>query len=38
MTELKVGSRLGSASCPVEIIVMRSPSTPVELCCGGVIQ
>ena len=32
---LKVGSRLKSAVCSTEVIVVRAPSTDVALSCGG---
>ncbi len=35
MNDLAVGQRLRSAGCDGEIIVVRPPETPVELCCGG---
>jgi hypothetical protein len=31
----KVGDRLGSAACDTEVIVVRPPTTDVELTCGG---
>ncbi|MCW2652726.1 MAG: hypothetical protein QOE41_4724 [Mycobacterium sp.] len=34
MTELSVGKRLRSQMCETEVIVIRAPQTPVELCCG----
>jgi len=34
--ELKAGSRLRSAVCDTEVIVVRAPSDPVVLECGGV--
>jgi hypothetical protein len=35
MTEIKPGSRWKSAVCDTEVVVVRSPSTPVALACGG---
>ena len=32
---LKVGDRLRSAVCATEVIVVRAPSSPVALTCGG---
>jgi hypothetical protein len=34
--ELKPGTKLRSAVCSTEVIVVRPPADPVELCCGGV--
>ena len=33
--ELRAGSRLKSAVCETEVIVVRPPSTAVEVRCGG---
>jgi hypothetical protein len=33
--ELKPGTRLRSVVCTTEVIVIRAPSEPVELRCGG---
>lgn len=33
--ELKPGNRLRSVVCSTEVIVVRPPSGPVELACGG---
>ncbi len=33
--ELKPGSRWRSAVCDTEVIVVRAPSGPVDLRCGG---
>ena len=33
--ELKPGTRLRSAVCTTEVIVVKAPSSPVELRCGG---
>jgi hypothetical protein len=33
--ELKPGTRLKSAVCDTEVIVVRAPSEPVNLECGG---
>ena len=35
MTDLTVGKRLRSTGSGTEVIVIRAPHTPVELCCGG---
>src|ERR1700734_2775163 len=35
MTDLTPGKRLRSTVSDTEIIVVRSPSAPVELSCGG---
>ena len=35
MVELKPGLRLRSAVCTTEIIVVRAPTSPVEIECGG---
>ncbi len=34
--ELTAGVRLRSAVCPTEIIVLKAPSSEVDLRCGGV--
>jgi hypothetical protein len=33
--ELKAGARLRSAVCTTEVIVVRPPSQPIDLRCGG---
>ena len=33
--DLKPGSRWKSAVCDTEVVVVRPPSTPLELECGG---
>jgi hypothetical protein len=33
--ELKAGARLRSAVCSTEVIVVRPPSEPIDLRCGG---
>jgi hypothetical protein len=33
--DLKPGSRWKSAPCTSEVVVVRSPKTPVTLECGG---
>jgi hypothetical protein len=33
--DLKAGARLRSAVCDAEVVVVRAPSDPVELECGG---
>jgi hypothetical protein len=33
--EVRPGSRLKSVVCETEVIVVRAPAEPVELCCGG---
>jgi hypothetical protein len=35
MAQLKVGSRLRSAVCTTEVIVIVAPSGDVDICCGG---
>lgn len=35
MRQLKPGARLRSAVCSTEIIVIKAPSNPLELSCGG---
>ncbi len=35
MMELKAGTRLRSAVCSTEVIVVRAPTEPLELECGG---
>jgi hypothetical protein len=35
MTDLTPGKRLRSTASDTEIIVVRPPTTPVELSCGG---
>lgn len=32
---IKVGARLRSSTCDTEVIVVRSPASAVEICCGG---
>lgn len=34
--ELKTGQRLQSSVCDTEVIVVRPPSSPVDLRCGNV--
>lgn len=34
--DIKAGSRLACPDCTVELVVVRPPSTGVELTCGGV--
>jgi hypothetical protein len=36
MAQLKVGSRLRSAVCATEVIVIAAPSGDVDVRCGGV--
>lgn len=33
--EMKAGARLRSAVCSTEVIVVRPPSQPIDLRCGG---
>ena len=33
--KLKAGTRLRSAVCPTEVVVVRAPDTDVEVACGG---
>jgi hypothetical protein len=33
---LRAGTRLRSMVCDTEVIVVRVPERPVEVCCGGV--
>jgi hypothetical protein len=33
--KVKLGSRLRSAVCDTEVIVVRAPVEDIELCCGG---
>lgn len=33
--DLKPGARLRSQACSTEVIVVRPPAQPVDLCCGG---
>ena len=35
MMDLRPGMRLLSAVCATEVVVVRAPATPIELCCGG---
>jgi hypothetical protein len=35
MTDLTAGKRLRSTVSDTEVIVIRTPHNPVELCCGG---
>jgi len=34
--DIKAGSRLACPECSVELVVVRPPSSPVALTCGGV--
>ena len=34
--EIKAGQRLACPACPTELVVVRPPSGPVEVTCGGV--
>ena len=34
--DIKAGSRLACPECSVELVVVRPPSSPVVLTCGGV--
>jgi hypothetical protein len=33
--ELRPGQRLRSAVCDAQVVVVRAPSTPVDIGCGG---
>ena len=33
--EIKVGARLKSATCTTEVVVVKAPSSAVDLQCGG---
>jgi hypothetical protein len=35
MTDLTPGKRLRSTVSDTQVIVIRAPQTPVDLCCGG---
>jgi hypothetical protein len=35
VADIKVGTRLRSASCGTEVMVIHAPADPVELTCGG---
>jgi len=35
MTQLKAGTRMRSAVCKTEVMVIAAPATEVELSCGG---
>jgi len=35
MSPLTIGARLRSQVCTTEVIVVRAPSTPADLTCGG---
>ena len=35
MTELKAGTRLRSATCETQVVVVRAPSAPATIECGG---
>jgi len=35
MASLKAGTRLRSAVCATEVMVVAAPADDVELCCGG---
>lgn len=34
--DIKAGSRLACPECTVELVVVRPPTTPVSITCGGV--
>ncbi|MCD9625172.1 hypothetical protein [Rhabdothermincola salaria] len=34
--EIKAGQRLACPTCATELVVVRPPSAPVEVTCGGV--
>jgi hypothetical protein len=36
MRQLKVGTRLKSAVCATEVMVVAAPAAEVDVCCGGV--
>jgi hypothetical protein len=36
MPVLKTGSRLRSAVCSTEVMLVKAPATDVVICCGGV--
>ena len=36
--ELKPGKRFRSAVCSTELIVVRAPSSPIDLACGGALM
>jgi hypothetical protein len=36
MTDLKPGLRLKSAVCSTQIMIIRTPSVPADIRCGGV--
>lgn len=36
MTQLKVGTRLRSAVCATEVMVVAAPDRDIEVTCGGV--
>jgi len=36
MRAIKPGLRLKSAVCSTQIMIIRSPAVPAEICCGGV--
>ena len=33
--QVKPGTKLRSSVCSTEVVVVRAPTTEVELCCGG---
>lgn len=33
--QLKAGTRFGSVVCATEVVVVKAPGDPVDLCCGG---
>ncbi len=35
--EIKAGSRLACPECSVELVVVKPPTSPVNLTCGGVV-
>src|SRR6266508_3775823 len=34
--KLRPGQKLHSAVCDAQVVVVRTPSTEVDVCCGGV--
>jgi len=36
--QLKAGARFQSVVCSTEIVVVKAPADPVDLCCGGAAE
>jgi hypothetical protein len=36
--DLRSGARLKSIVCDTQVLVIRAPSSPVDVCCGGSVM